>query len=227
MALGLGRMGSDGARSAGKQEHLNMTFRIGANESNRARLKFAVFALACGCGGGEGGAGGRSATGIPGEFTAQCAESGAQCQAGQSAPDLGGSYVGEGSTVLTSNELWTIGAVEPFTANITAQSGQGVVSGVMDIASMTLDIESASIRGEGSAFTIYGTDTEEKDGCSYALKGLISGTKATQGSQITLAGKLVLEFTENIQGQGCDPEKVASYPGTGATFEFSATRNAQ
>jgi hypothetical protein len=159
---------------------------------------------------------------VPHEYADICGQPQAVCNADESPPNLVGVYTGEGKTLVTSNELWRVGDTSTFKVQITQQVGAQVV-GSIDLGTFHLDVEQAQIRGSAQKFSIYGTDSAAKDGCSAEAQGILSGVVAdTSASQIS--GQLILVFTKNIVGQGCKQSQIDGYPGTGATFSYTAMR---
>ena len=176
--------------------------------------------LACG---GNNSTGKPDAASVPGGYETLCDQKTVTCQAAAIPPNLKGTYNGTGSTVGTSNESWSVGDSYDFTAVVTSQDGE-TGAGTFDLGSFHLDIKRAIIRGDASQFTIYGTDPYVDSDCSFEARVVITGTLTTVGSTTTAAGQVVLEFTTNIQGTGCTQDQINNYPGTGATFTYTATR---
>src|SRR4051812_40226946 len=57
----------------------------------------------------------------PAEFAPICEQQRATCNADVMAPNLVGSYSGQGQTLVTSNELWRVGDANTFKVQITSQ----------------------------------------------------------------------------------------------------------
>jgi hypothetical protein len=182
----------------------------------------------------SGAATGTDSGAIPAAFASLCARSTCGCQTGSSPPRLVGSYSGQGTTKETSNSLWALNATADLVVHVVTQPGDGTVSGTAQVfassgagssdaaaQSFSLPLTTASILGSGSDFTIYGTDLEDTgDGCRHGVQTILSGT-VSAGSTIT--GCVTLVFTSEAEGGSCTDSEVASYPGTGATFQYTAT----
>jgi len=154
--------------------------------------------------------------------------SGVTCQMGDAPPNLLGIYNGSGTTVVTSNETWAVGSSHDFTATVTSQNRE-TVAGRFELGDSHLDIKQGNIRGSGDEFTIYGTDSAEENNpdaggtCSAEARVVVTGKLTTTGSTTSASGKVVLQFTK-LQGPGCTQKEITTYPGTGATFTYTATR---
>jgi hypothetical protein len=170
-----------------------------------------------------------STTGVPSGYGDLCGSNGVTCETGDSPPALIGTYSGTGTTLVTSNSLWTVGSTDAFTVVVATQTG-GNVSGTFEMEKETLNVTQGAIRGNATQFSIYGMDSvEELDAsasgsCSAEARGVLTGTVSTTGTARTITGKLNLQFTNNIHGTGCTEEQIKNYPGTGAIFSYAATR---
>jgi hypothetical protein len=168
---------------------------------------------------------------IPAGYETLCNSEGMNCQTDSSPPNLVGTYNGTGTTTVTSNSNWRVGDTGTFTVVVATQNGNAL-TGTFEMAGYKLDVPNATIQGSASAFTIYGTDTAvENDAdasiqanCSVEARGVLSGALSTADGATTIAGMMTLEFTANIRGSGCTQDQITSYPGTGATFKYTATR---
>jgi hypothetical protein len=193
-------------------------------------VAMAAFCLLAGCSSSAAPAS-QSAT-VPSGYDDLCAADGIKCQTGDTPLNLKGTYSGTGTVVVTSNALWNVGNTGQFTAVIATQDGQSG-SGSFEMDSYRLDVPHATIRGSGNDFTIYGVDTATNTdpdagaptNCTVEARGVVTGTQASTNGAITLSGKMTLEFTQNITGSGCTEDMITKYPGTGATFDFTATRS--
>jgi hypothetical protein len=174
----------------------------------------------CACGNDEQTA---ATSGVPGGYVDLCGKNGMTCQAAESPPNMVGTYTGAGEAVETTNSLWNVGSTADFNAVIATQNGQ-TVSGTFDLDDLHLDVKQATIRGAQTEFTLYDTDSAKDGDCSLEATVVITGTLTAGASATTAAGRLVLEFTKNIQGTGCTAEQINEYPGTGAVFSYTATR---
>jgi hypothetical protein len=166
---------------------------------------------------------------VPAGFGALCSQSGVDCQTGTNPPNLVGQYQGNGTTEVTSNALWAVGAISEFVVQIVSQPGDGSIDGSAQIGSahdagasdagptsFTLQLTSAVVRGGGDEFTIYASDTEDTgDGCPHGVMAIISGTVAGA----TIRGTTALVFT-TVAGSACTANEIANDPGTGATFRY-------
>jgi hypothetical protein len=203
-----------------------MIERFGAREESTMNRTLWTAALSClsvlACGGNNP-TGKPGTTSVPGGYETLCDQKAVTCQTAAIPSNLKGTYSGTGSTVATSNENWLVGDSYDFTAVITTQNGE-TGAGTLDLGFLHLDIKQATIRGDASQFTIYDTDAYVDSNCSLEVRVVITGTLATVGSTTTAAGQVVLEFTTNIQGTGCTQDQINNYPGTGATFTYTATR---
>lgn len=161
---------------------------------------------------------------VPSGYDDLCQRGDVACQTAELPPNLVGTYQGEGTTISSTNETWDVGYTETFVVEITQQS-EGRVTGAAEMESFRLDVEQADVRGDALSFTIYGRDSFEHDGCTFEARGVIAGAASDGANPSTLEGELLLSFTENIAGPGCTQEQIANYPGTGAVFEYSATRS--
>ena len=170
-------------------------------------------------------------TSIPAGYDDLCAAEGMTCQSAASPPNLKGTYTGTGTTIVTSNSIWAVGSSTQFTAVVETQNGDSG-SGYFEMGSYRLNVPDATIRGDATTFTIFGVDSAvENDpdagvqaNCSVEARGVVTGTKTTSNGVTTLDGKMILEFTKNIVGSGCTQDQINKYPGTGATFKYTATR---
>jgi hypothetical protein len=170
-------------------------------------------------------------TGIPAGYETLCAKDGMTCQTGNSPLDLVGTYTGTGTVVVTSNSIWAVGNSSTFTAVVKTQNA-GTGTGTFDLGGYHLDIPQANIQGDSTQFTIYGTQSAQENdpdsgiptNCSVEVRVVVTGTQTTSGTTKTVAGTATLEFTSNIHGSGCTQDQINNYPGTGATFSFTATR---
>jgi hypothetical protein len=169
---------------------------------------------------------------IPSGYEPLCNSEGMNCQTDDSPPNLLGTYTGTGTTIITSNSLWNVGNSGTFTVIVATQNGNAL-TGTFEMGGYKLDVPNATIQGSASAFTIYGTDSAvENDAdasipanCSVEARGVLSGALSTAVGTTTIAGMMALEFTDNIKGAGCTQDQIKNYPGTGATFKYTATRN--
>ena len=171
---------------------------------------------------------------IPPAFAPLCGRAACPCQTGSSSPRLVGSYVGQGTTKETSNSLWALNDSAQFVVHLISQPGDGTITGTAQLlgssdagasdagaSSFALPLTAASILGSGSNFTIYATDLEDTgDGCKHGVQAVLSGT-VSAGS--TINGCMTLVFTSETQGSACTASEIANYPGTGATFQYTAT----
>ena len=171
---------------------------------------------------------------VPADFATLCGRTACPCQTGSSPPGLVGSYVGQGTTKETSNSLWTLNDSSQIVVHVISQPGDGTITGMAQLLGSSdagasdagampfaLQLTAASILGSGSNFTIYGTDLEDTgSGCKHGVQAVLSGT-ASAGS--TIDGCMALVFTSETQGSACTASEIASYPGTGATFQYTAT----
>ncbi len=170
-------------------------------------------------------------TGIPAGYETLCGKDGMTCQTGNSPLDLVGTYTGTGTVVVTSNSIWAVGNSATFTAVVKTQNA-GTGTGTFELGGYHVDVTQANIRGSSTQFTIYGTDSAQENdpdsgvptNCSVEVRAVVTGTQTTTGTTKTVAGKATVEFTNNIHGSGCTQDQINNYPGTGATFSFSATR---
>jgi hypothetical protein len=190
----------------------------------KAKIVFLLTVLAasglCACG-----SDGQTAAtpGVPGGYQNLCGKNGVTCQEAESPPNMVGTYTGTGKTVETTNSLWSVDSTADFSAVIATQNGE-TASGTFDIDEFHLDVKQATIRGTETRFTIYDTDSAIDGDCSLEATVVITGTLTNGASTTTAEGRLVLEFTKNIQGTGCTADQMNKYPGTGAVFEYTATR---
>lgn len=193
-----------------------------------------VLLLATSCFGlwGCGGSDTTQSTGIPAGYEDLCAKDGMTCQTGNSPLNLVGTYNGTGKAVVTSNEIWKVNDSDDFTAVIATQNGE-LASGSFDLGSYHLDVPQANIRGNATQFTIFGTDSVvnsdadagAQSNCSFEARVVITATQSTRLTGTFVEGNATLQFTKNISGPGCTQDQISSYPGTGATFSFTATRS--
>lgn len=201
---------------------------------NRTRLNWAVsFTLLglWGCGSSNS-TSTPQAPSVPTGYVDLCSAEDMTCQVADSPPNLKGTYTGTGTTIVTSNSIWAVGSSTQFTAVIETQTGDSG-SGYFEIDSYRLDVPQATILGSLTAFTIYGVDSAvENDpdagvpvNCSVEARGVVTGTQTTANGETTLAGNMILQFTKNIVGSGCTQDQINDYPGTGATFKYTATRS--
>lgn len=193
-----------------------------------------VFCLACqglcGCGAGNTAAAPLT-EGVPDGYSDLCGATGVSCQSGATPLNMVGTYTGTGTTVVTTNELWAVGNSQTFRAVIASQTGE-TGAGTFDLGDFHLDIAQANFRGTLTQFTIFGTNSvaqNESDAsvpstCSFEARAVITGTQSTTGTTTTVTGQTILAFTKNILGPGCTQDQINNYPGTGATFNFTATR---
>ena len=159
---------------------------------------------------------------LPG-FGLLCEQSTVVCETAKSPPQIVGSYAGQATVVLTSNALWDASEVDTFTATISDQRNDSIVAELV-LPSLTLDVPSAVIRGQGAQFTIYTSTFVDQDECNLEARTVLSGTLDSSTSPATIQGGLVLRFTGNYSGEACTAKQIDSYPDTGANFQFSASK---
>ncbi len=202
----------------------------------KMRTSWALLAAATclsswGCGGNDSSTTTTQTTGVPTGYETLCAKDGVTCQTGNAPLDLVGTYTGTGTVVVTSNSIWAVGNADSFTAVVTAQNA-GVGTGTFELGGYHVDVTQANIRGTPTEFTIYGTQSAQENDpdsgiptdCSVEVRVVVTGAQSTSGTTKTVTGKATLEFTNNIHGSGCTQDQINNYPGTGATFSFTATR---
>ena len=151
-----------------------------------------------------------------------CAQNNVTCATGGSPPQLTGTYTGQATVVLSSNALWAVNDVNDFTADITSQTNLAL-SGVATLPSFTIDIQSADIRGQTPAFSIYSSTYVNQNGCNLEVRSVLSGVLDSSAAPSTVTGGLALRFTGNYSGSACTADQIENYPETGANFGISAT----
>ncbi len=208
-----------------------------------------ILSAATGCGDDSSPTGTPAEPQVPSGFVSICETVTTACNARTTPPTITGNYTGSGETISTTSELWGVGNSETFSATI-VDAGDGRVTGTFTMESFELVVESAEIRGEGTQFTIYGVDSVQTggsgieisasggappttssgddagqtDGCTLEARAVITGITDDATTPVTLSGELTLVGTDNVTGDDCTPEQIADYPGTGATFSYTATR---
>ena len=193
-------------------------------------LFFVLGFCVVGCGGSDSQGTSQSA-GIPDGYADLCGVNSVTCATGATPLSMLGTYTGTGTTTVTSNETWRVGDSDAFTAVITTQTGE-TLSGSFDLGGYHMDVQQAAIRGTSTEFAIFGTnsfsaataDAGTDSTCSWEARAVITGTQTTAASVTTVAGYVNLQFTKNIHGPGCTQDQINNYPGTGATFKYTATR---
>lgn len=164
----------------------------------------------------------RPAEPVPG-FGALCEQRDLVCSSSPNPPTLVGSYAGQGQVVLSSNALWNVAASETLTVQVTQQS-DGLLAGTIDLQSLSLTVNDATVRGDGADFSLYGSGSAQVMGCGAETRVLISGTLDETTTPATVSGAMALRFTGNFAAQGCTAEQLSTYPDTGANFLHSETR---
>jgi hypothetical protein len=164
----------------------------------------------------------------PGEpfpgYGSLCSQSTITCATTQSPPSLAGTYTGQATVVLSSNAMWAVRDVNSFAAAMTDQT-DGLLSGNVTIPSFAIDIQSAIIRGQSSAFTLYDSTYVDQSGCKLEIRSVLSGLLDTTANPATITGGLALRFTGNYSGSACTSTQIDTYPATGANFTIAATRS--
>ena len=183
----------------------------------------------CGCGSSNS-ANSPQTTGIPAGYESLCATDGVTCQTNDSPLNLVGIYNGTETVVVTSNEIWNVGVSEAFTAVVATQNGEAV-TGSFDMGGYHYDITQATVRGDSTQFTFTVRILRSKPipmlrSPPTARSRRVSSSRARNRPAEYHYGRRHghLVFTKNIHGSGCTEDEINNYPGTGATFKYTATR---
>lgn len=153
-----------------------------------------------------------------------CQQSGVTCATDENAPSLLGTYTGQATVILSSNALWAVRDVNTFTAVITDQANSAL-SGTVTLPSFNINVQSAAVRGDASAFSVYNSTYVDQNGCELETRAVVYGVLDTSANPASITGGLVLRFTGNYSGAACTTDQIDTYPTTGANFQVAATRS--